>query len=522
MTNSSSKFYFDKASAQRACDFFEKFLVHTKGEWAGDSFKLLKWQKKEIIEPLFGWKKKTDDTRKFRTVFVEVPRKNGKSTLLGGLGLYLLFSDKEHGAEIYSCASDREQASIVFESAKSMVESSPELRKRCQIYRKAITVESTGSSYKVLSADSFRLHGVNAHGVLFDEVHAQKNRDLWDVLTTSVGARRQPIVFGITTAGIYDKTSICWELHDYAIKVRDGIIEDDSFLPVVYNSEKEDDWTDSKVWKKSNPSFGVSIKKEYLRQECERAKLVPAYQNTFRRLHLNQWTEQSTRWIDMNVWDECLQPINEAELVGLPCYAGIDLSSTTDMSAFSLVFPKPKGEFVVLPFYWIPEENMTQRSLKDSAPYDAWVRDEFVYATSGNIIDYEFIRKKINELGERFNILEVATDRWNATHLITLLNDDGFKAFPFGQGFASMSAPSKEFLNLVLSNKLIHGNNPVLRWNVSNVSVKQDASGNIKPDKSTSTSRIDGLVATIMALGRAIASDRANDSVYESADIKFL
>ena len=295
-------FHYDREEAERAVDFFSRFLTHIKGEWAGRPLKLSPWQADEVIRPLFGWRR-PDGTRRYRMAYIEVPRKQGKSTLGAGIGLYLTFADGEPGAEIYSAASDRDQAAIVFDLGRQMVEQSPNLLKRSETYRRSIVVPATASSYKVLSAEAYSKHGLNAHGIIFDELHAQPNRDLWDVLTTSTGARRQPLVVAITTAG-WDRNSICWEQHEYAERVRDGIIEDPTFLPVLYNAEGLD-WQTPEAWAKACPSLGVTVQPEFLAAECKKAQEIPGFQNTFRRLYLNEWTQQAARWLDMATWDEC-------------------------------------------------------------------------------------------------------------------------------------------------------------------------------------------------------------------------
>jgi len=496
-------FWYDKAEADRIERFFQELLQHGKGEWAGKPFLLAPWQRDEIIRPIFG-QMRPDGLRRYRTVYIEVPRKSGKSHLAAGIALALLFADGEPGAEIYSAAADREQAAIVFETAKGMVEASPELSSRCEIYRRSIVVPRMGSSYKVLSADVPTKHGLNAHGVIFDELHAQRTRELWDVLITGTGARRQPLVVAITTAG-YDRESICWEIHDYAIKVRDGVIPDSTFLPVIYAAGEEDDWTSPEVWAKANPSLGISIKADYLERECARARETPAYQNSFRRLHLCQWTSQDTRAVDMEIWKRGGTPVDAAKLEGRECFAGLDLSSTLDVSAFVLVFPpeEAKGEYVVVPHFWIPAENIQARVRRDRVPYDAWVRDGHVEATEGNVIDYDVIRARIGELGKRYQIREIAKDRWNSTQIGTQLQGDGFEVVDFGQGYKDMSPPTKEFLALVRAGRLHHGGHPVLNWMASNLAVMQDPADNLKPAKDKSSDRIDGIVALIMALGRA-------------------
>lgn len=515
-----SEYWFDERAAQAVVVFFEKVLRHTKGEWHGQPFRLMPWQR-EILRTLFGWKRE-DGTRRYRTAYIEVPRKNGKSSLAAGVALYLLFADGEPGAEIYSAAADRDQAAIVFETAKEMVEASPILLQHAEIYKRSIVVTSTHSVYRVLSAEAYTKHGINAHGIIFDELHAQPDRELWDVLTTSTGARRQPLTVAITTAG-YDRESICWEIHEYARQVRDGIIQDDSFFPCIIAADPEDDWLDPAVWARANPGLGVTVKMEYLEQEAQRARLMPAYQNTFRRLHLNQWVQQETRWLPLEAWDACDLPVDAKELEGKECYGGLDLASTIDVAAFVLVFPPTsEGEpYRVLAFFWIPREHMIERSRKDRVPYDTWVRQGLITATEGDVIDYGRIVSDIDSLGERYHIREIAFDRWGAFQISQQLEAAGFTMVGFGQGFASMSAPTKELLRLVLDRKIAHGGHPVLRWMADNVVVRQDPAGNVKPDKQKSREKIDGIVALIMALDRAIRH-RGQKSVYEERGIIVL
>lgn len=516
-TSSNTEFWYDEAAAQRAVEFFSKCLTHTKGEWAGQPLHLDEWQAEKIIKPLFGWKRK-DGTRKYRTAFIMIPRKAGKSTLAAGIANILLFADGEPGAEVYSAAADRDQAGIVFEMARGMIEASEPLRKRSSCYKRSIVVPSTGSSYKVLSSDAYTKHGLSAHGIVVDEVHALPDRELWDVLTTSTGARRQPLTVAITTAG-YDRHSLCYELYDYAVKVRDGIIDDPAFLPVIFEASKDDDWTKPATWRKAHPGLGVSVKEEYFAAECAKAQQLPGYENTFKRLLLNIWTEQNTRWLALEAWDKCGADL--PDLAGKTCYVGLDLATTTDIAALVLAFPI--GSTVhLMPFYFVPQDGIKRRSDRDRVPYVDWARQGRIIATEGSVIDYDVIRAKINELSEVYHIKEIAVDRWNATQISTQLAGDGFEMVGFGQGFASMTAPTKELERRILSQEINHGRCPILRWMASNVSVKQDPAGNIKPDKSRSTERIDGIVATLMALGRVMANDEDRGSVYDSDGIMFV
>ncbi len=517
------RFYFDERAATVAIAFFEKLLRHTTGEWAGKPFALQGWQR-NIIHDVFGWKRTSDLTRRYRKVYVEIPRKNGKSTLAAGIALYLLFADDEKGAQVFSAAADKEQASIVFRDAKTMTEGSPHLAELAHVYKSSIVIEEANAFYRVLSADAYTKHGLNPHGVVIDELHAQPNRELFDVLWTGMGARRQPLFVMITTAG-HDRESVCWEQHEYARQVAAGIIDDPEWYVAIYAADEDDDWQNPEVWRKANPSYGVTVKPEYLESEARRAAQVPAYQNTFRRLHLNQWTQQDTRWLPMETWDACGDPIDMGLLDGAECYGGLDLASTSDIAAFVLDFPPEPGEperHTWLPHFYIPQERMTERSLHDRVPYDAWVRQGLMAATPGNVIDYSYIVKDIEAIGERFHIKEIAFDRWGAFQVSQTLEGMGFTMVGFGQGFVSMSSPTKELLRLVLDRKLAHGGNAVLRWMADNMVVTTDPAGNVKPNKQKSRQKIDGMVAGIMALDRAIRHEGPHGSVYESRGLRTI
>jgi phage terminase large subunit-like protein len=518
------KYWFDDEAADAATEFFPRFLRHYQGEFAGEPFELDDWQRDLIIRPIFGWKRTADNYRRFRTIYVEVPKKNGKSHLCAGIGLYLLFCDGEPGAEIYSAAADREQANIVFGTAGHMIDASPKLKQRCETFRRSVTVPSSSSSYKVLSADVKTKHGPNIHGLLFDELHTQPSRYLWDALTAGIAARRQPLIVAITTAG-YDRNSICWEQHDYALKVMAGIIPDETFLPVVFQTEQDADWKDPEVWRRVNPGLGISVKMDYLETECNKAIATPAKQNVFKRLHLNVWTEQETRWLDMDLWDENgLVEFNPDELRGRPCFGGLDLASTSDIAAFAKLFP-PLAEdepWKLLMRFWLPEEKAKKRHERDRVPYPTWVGQGLIEATEGNVIDYDVLRAAINEDRKKYNIREIAFDRWNATQLTTQLASDGFVMIPFSQVFSMFAAPTKEFAAILETRKMAHGGNAVLRWMASNTAVKQDPAGNLQPDKGKSSEKIDGIVAAIMALGRAMVVNTQAQSVYKTRDIRTL
>ena len=512
-----TKFYFDKEAASKAIGFIETFCTHTKGELAGKPLLLEDWQKK-IIGDLFGWKQE-NGLRKFRTAYIQIGRKNGKSTLCAAIGLYMLFADKERGSEIFSAAGDRSQAGIVFEIAKQMIINNLELTKRSKTFRNSITNESKGNFYQAISSDSKTKHGLNANCIIFDELHTQPNRDLWDTLLTSTGSRRQPLCISISTAG-YDRNSICWEIYNYAKQVQEGILEDDSFYSCIYEAEIDDDITDEKNWIKANPNYGISLRKEYMKRESQRAMDVPSYQNTFKRLMLNIWTDSQTAWITHKEWDKCKGEIDLEKLKGKDCWAGLDLASTRDISALVLLF-KEDDNFIILPYFFIPEDNAKKRSERDKVDYVTWEKQGYITFTSGDVADYNFIKKKIMELGLEYNIQSLGYDRWNASQLVIDLQNEGANMSPFGQGFLSMSAPTKELEKLILGEKIIHDGNPVLGWMLSNIALQEDPAGNIKPNKAKSTEKIDGLVALIMSLGEHMTTEDIN-SVYDNRGLLIL
>lgn len=515
--------HYDEAKADRAVNFIE-CLKHTKGRWAGKPFELIAWQE-QIIRDLFGIVK-ADGTRQFLTAYVELPKKQGKSELAAAIALYLLFADKEPSAEVYGCAADRQQASIVFDVATQMLKQSSALSRRAKIVgsTKRIVYPNQASYYQVLSAETSTKHGYNVSGLIFDEIHIQPNRKLYDVMTKGSGdARTQPLFFIITTAGT-DRNSICYELHKKSNDLLENRKIDPTFYPVLYGISDDDDWTDEANWYKANPSLGITIDIEKVRIAFNSAKENPAEENVFRQLRLNQWVKQSIRWMPMNKWDECAFPVSVDTLQGRECYGGLDLSSTTDITAFVLVFP-PRDEterYEILPFFWLPEETLSLRVRRDHVPYDVWDQQGYVKTTEGNVVHYGFIETFIEELGTRYNIKEIAFDRWGAVQMVQNLEGMGFTVVPFGQGYKDMSPPSKELMKLTLEKKLSHGGNPVLRWMMDNIFIKTDPAGNIKPDKEKSTEKIDGAVATIMALDRAIRHKDDGGSVYDDRGILVL
>jgi len=510
--------YFDEKAANRAVNFFQ-FLRHSKGEWAGQPFRLAPWQEDEIIRPLFGWRRR-DGTRRFRTAYISVARKNGKSTLAAGIGLYLLTTDREPGAEVYSAATKRDQARIVHGEAVRMVKASPPLKKYIQLYRDNIFMPGTGSKYEPLGADADTCDGLNIHGAIVDEIHAHKTRAMWDILETGTGARRQPLQIAITTAGS-NRNTICWELYDQAVKMLEAGRENDSLFAYIAEIEKDDDWKDPVCWVKANPNLGVCVKLDGLLEQAEKAKDSPAFQNTFRRLRLNQWTEQSERYIDMGAWLACAGHVDPEELRGARCYGGLDLGSTRDLTALVLDFPVGDDgrKHKILAWFWLPKEGMAKRVKRDRVPYDVWVERGLIKLTEGNVTDYNVVRADIKAIRDRYRILELAYDPWHAREVATDLQDDGLVMVEFRQGFKSMNEPTVAVLGLIVDHRIEHGSNPVLNWMAGNVAVKQDPTGSVKPDKSKSIERIDGIVALIMAHGRA-ALHKGAQSAYEAHGIR--
>ena len=486
--------HYDKAKADRAVTFIEN-LKHTKGKWDGKPFWLLPWQE-QIIRDIFGIVDQKGH-RQFRTAYVEIGKKNGKSELAAAVALYLLYGDNEPAAEVYGAAADRQQASIVFDVARRMVEKAPALYKRSKVAAatKRIVNYSNAGFYQVLSAEVGTKHGLNVSGLVFDEVHAQPNRKLYDVLTKGSGdAREQPLYFLITTAGT-DKESICYELHMKALDIMAGRKIDHTFYPVVYGLADDEDWTDERNWYKANPSLGQTIQIERVREMFQEAIDNPAEENVFKQLRLNMWVSSLTRFIPEQVYDLGNVPIDMEALKGRDCYGGLDLSSTGDITAF-------------------PEDTIPLRVRRASVPYDVWYKQGYLNATEGNVIHYDFIEKFIEDLGTQYHILEIAFDRWGAVQMTQDLEGMGFTVVPFGQGYKDMSPPTKEFYKLLMEGRIIHGGNPIMRWMSGNVVVDTDPAGNIKCTKAKSPEKIDGIVAAIMALDRCIRHENAG-SVYD-------
>ena len=516
--------HYDKEAADYAVMFIES-LCHTKGTWAGKPFELIDWQER-IVRDLFGVLKE-NGYRQFNTAYVEIPKKQGKSELAAAIALLLTCGDGEERAEVYGCAADRNQAKIVFDVAVDMVKLCPALSKRVKILesQKKLVYKPTNSSYQVLSADANNKHGFNVHGCIIDELHCQPDDRLFNVLTKGAGdARRQSLTFLITTAGD-NLQSVCYQQHQKAQDILDGRKTDPTFYPVIFGANMEDDRTSEETWAKANPSLGITFTIDKLREAFESARQNPVEENSFRQLRLSQWIKQAVRWMPMEKWDACAFPIDAESLRGRPCYGGLDLSSTQDLTALVLVFPPEEddGKYSILPFCWVPEETIDIRSRKDNVNYDLWKRQGHILSTEGNVVDYDCIKQFILDLRERYDIREIAYDRWNAQMLVQHLNDEGLAMVPFGQGFVSMSNPTKDLMRLTLEQKLAHGGHPVLRWCMDNIVIQTDAAGNIKISKAKATEKVDAAVALVMALDRALRNGGTpTESVYENRGLLFI
>ena len=521
--------WFDVESAERVLKF-KGMLKHSKGKWAGENLILEPWQQFRSW-CMYGWMR-DDGTRRFRSSYTEVARKNGKSTDGAGDGLYLGFMDGEPGAEVYSAATKRDQARIVHQEAIRMVRKNPNLKKYIKIYKDNLSFEATASKYEPLGGDSDSMDGLNVHGAIVDELHAHKNRETLELLETATGSREQPMIIMITTAGV-DRKSVCYEKHEYTRKVlegwKDGSYIDDSWFGLIYTLDEEDDWQDEKVWVKANPNLGVSKSIEDMRIKAKRAKQMAAVLNNFLRRELNVWVSGSVKWMNMDAWRKCGGKVPalemEKRLKGATCYGGLDLSSVSDLTAFVMAYPDDDEYFDVVCRFFIPEDALEviphYRAPDDARMIKRWSEEGYIEATPGNTIDHDYIYAQLEKDADAFHIARSAFDRWGASSVIQTLEKQGMTMVQFGQGYASMSPPMKELERLVLSGKIRHGNNPVLMWMMDNLVARVDPAGNVKPDKDKSRDKIDGAVALIMALDLALRQPE-QVSVYEKRGIRKL
>lgn len=496
--------------AARAYSFFATLLL-AEGEHAGKPLILQPWQR-FIVGSIFGWQAWDKDAgafyRRFRTAYVEIGKGNGKSPLAAGVALYMTICDDEPSAEVYFGAVSRAQAKICFRDAVRFVESTPELRDLMEVQAHSINYKQGGSYMTTVSSEGRSLDGKRVHCCVLDEIHEHRTSEILDKMRAGTKGRRQALIFEITNSG-YDRESICYKHHKASQDVLNNTIPNDNWFAYVSHCDEGDDpLNDESVWVKANPNLGISITHKYLREQVAEAKAIPTHRNIVLRLNFCEWTQSDVRWTDLDKWDKGDAKVPDVE--DLTWYAGLDLSTTTDLSAFVLV-AKHEGKILVRPHFWTPLENIRARAERDQVPYDVWTREGYMRATEGNIVDYDAIRADINLIAEKYRIGTIRYDRWNATQITTQLAEDGFSMVAFGQGFASMSAPTKELERLIAGEQLVHGGNPVLRWNASNVVAEMDAAGNVKLSKAKSTARIDGMIGLIMG----IAGLSLNDEVAE-------
>ena len=513
-------FHFDADEAANRIAFIQECCVHIEGSLSGKPFILEPWQQSYVAN-LFGWKK-PDGSRRYRESLLYVPRKNGKTPLAAAIAISVLFQDHERGAQSLIGAADTDQAALCFRHVRGMIEAEPEFNRRCKVYKgfKSIEIPGDNSFLKVISSDANTKHGGNLHFIIVDELHAQKGSDLVDVLETATTSknRTQPILLLISTAD-FDRPSVCNEKLAYARSVRDNGGDkakpgfDPAFLPAIWEASKDDDWTGPEVWAKTNPNLGVSVSEEALARLCQKAKETPRFQNTFKRLHLNIVTEQADRWINLERWDECSAPVDREDLRGQRCYMGIDLSSNTDLTAVVLYFPDSCS---VLPYFWVPGDNVRLRVENDRVPYDVWQRQGLLEFTEGDTIDERRILSVIDEIADTFELVEIGVDRWGGRQIINRLLELGLEVVSMPQTPTALNGGMLELERLYLGLMLRHGGNPVLRWNAANLAVSEDHDGHMKPSKKHSFERIDGMSALVNALCRAVVEPEEKASVYEN------
>jgi len=521
---------YDDELGDKVVKFFS-YLRHVEGEWKGQRFILVDWQEWDIIRPLFGWVHKETGYRRFRTAYIEIPRRNTKSTMCAGITSYMLLGDSEHRGQVFSAATKEEQALIVWEVARDMILASPELRDYIEPFKKVLYCPRLGSKFKPLGRDSRTQDGLSVHCGVIDEYHEHKTTGMLDVLSSGRGSRRQPLLAVITTAG-FGTHSPCKKESDMVKRVITGQANNDSYFGYVATVDDPLKWDDPVEWQKANPNFGISVYADGFKAEFEEAKLSPHKQNGFKCKKLNIWTEQASRWISMEAYSKCDSEFNPEMLRGKRCFGGLDLGITRDLSAFALAFQDDKqkepiikdGKLLLPKVYllmkfWIPEETKFERSRIEGVPYAQWADEGWITTTPGNSTRYDIIRRDIMQLAESYEIAEIAIDRAHAHQLMVELADDGMTIVKHAQTMLAMNFPCRSFEELILQGRLVHGNNPVLRWQVSNVAIVKDGNENIKVVKDKSGDRVDGVVASAMAIGRLLAAPEPVNFVYNTTGV---
>lgn len=512
------RFYFDADAARDAVEFIECLRLRV-GDFQGQRMKLMPYQR-EIVEKLFGWRRRADGKMRYRRLSLWIGRGNGKTPFMAAIMLCLLFTSGEKGADLYSVAGDTDQARIAFEDGAFMVREDPVLKSVTREYRREIQYPRNGSVWKVLSAEAKTKHGLRPYAVGFDELHVQASRDLWAAMKTGLGKRKDGLLITTSTAGVFDVESLAWCEYDFARKVRDGAIDAPDVLPVIFEASPDDDWTSPEVWKKANPGLGYTIFEDTLRAECEQAKEQPAALAEFLQFRLNIWVNAAHAAIDMNAWDACDLPVMVEQRPR--AWAGFDIGERDDLSALTIVVPHADGTASVTMDAWIAAEKVTKLEHAHGVPYGAWIRDGYIRVTDGNSVDVEHVRARLRQLRESYDIREVAFDPWNAYALAQrLADDDRFTVVEVRQGTKTLSEPTKDFLARIPERKWRHGGHPVLRWMASNLTLRRDANGNVAPSKSSKNAKIDGIAALITAWSRARLANAA-PSVYERRGVFVL
>ncbi len=507
--------YFRADKGQRVVTFFDKFLILPEGQWAGQPFTLMDWHRDDLVMPLYGWMR-ADGTRRYRKAYIEIPKKNGKSALCSGLGLYMLVADGEVGAQVYAAAASQDQARIVHRAAGNMVKASPQLAPLLNVIDSTKRIVYGASFFRAMSAESKTNEGHQISCLLFDELHAQINRRLWDTLQYATRGREQPLSISITTAG-WDRESICYEQHEYAQAVLNGTIHDDRFFAYILCAKPDEEWKDTKsetcraVWRRTNPALGTILKEDDFADDVNEAQQSTRQKNAFKRYRLNIWTSQAVGWLSMDAWHACPERIPDKELEGEECFAGLDLASTQDLSSMALYFPKQRAVKV---WFWVPEDVAEAHDERDEAPYLEWARDGLITLTEGNVLDQERIRDDIREIVKLYRVRDAAVDKYEGNWIMQKVGQMGVTPVMYPQTVAMMNEPAKALERMVLAGQLRHGHNPVLDWQAGNVGVKPTMDEKIRPLKISRTGRIDGIVALTMAIGRAIAAPPAVVSPY--------
>ena len=520
---------FDPERVDRVLAAFRQ-LRHTQGQWAGQPLNPDPWQVAYILAPVFGWVHWDDDANDYvriiRKFYVDVPRKNGKSTIIGGIAVYMLAADSEPGAQIVTAATNEKQAGFVFNPIKTLAEKSPALRKHVKTVSKKVIHPKSGSYIEVVSSVADAMHGANIHFGCIDELHVHKTPDLVETIETGTGSRRQPLVGIITTADSGKQGTIYARKREYIDQLARGAISDPTQYGVVWAADPQADPFVEETWKSANPGYGISPTRGYMRSAAEEAKQSPADLAKFQRLHLGLRTKQETKYLDLAVWDRNAGTVVESELYGREAFGGLDLASTSDLTALAWLFPSESGMDAIWRL-WTPEANLEYLDKRTAGMASVWAREGFLTVTPGNVADYDYIRQTINEDREKFDVRGIAYDPWNSSQLVNDLVSDGAPLVKTRQGLVTLSGPTKEMQKILLEGTeekpmLRHGGNPAVRWQVDNFAVSMDAAGNVKPDKANSADKIDAVAAAINALSLVLAMEPKKVSKYEFEDLAVI